>query len=546
MAQQREIYIIYDHQILFAVDASLIESIKPKGAAEDSRHLSSWLRDHRVLPVHPIRADLPEISPAAKADLRFKLKGEDQWLRCDFILGKTRAHPDNTAFGKTYDVAQLLKRKIEVQLEEDQRISLVRTQMENQLRRASREERKETISAERSRAWRRVQHRVEIITSSIGFRIGVFLSALIVLSMFGIMMFEPGQNNQFDNLWDSFWYAVVTVTTVGYGDKSPVTIGGKLVGLVLMGLGVVVLAAITGQIASYFVELQMRRREGLMSLKNLHNHFIICGWRRELEKVLDGILSVNPELDVSDLVLVNHVDKEMLQPIFDNPRYAKIKYINGDFIQSEVLLKAGIQSASRIMVLSDFSSNYSQQEVDSRTVMTVLTIESLNRQLYVVAELLDPKFEKFLKLANCDEIILSREYSKLIIANASSASGVSHVIGDLLSTDDGQGLRSRDIPADFFGKSFGDLFDYLNSRFGDITIGLLENTGNFYQRKREALNEAQMTPDISRLVENLKNVKQLVPNHSVLNPGRGYVIKSHSRAIVVEAHFSRIEEAVNG
>jgi voltage-gated potassium channel len=259
--------------------------------------------------------------------------------------------------------------------------------------------------------------------------------------------------------------------------------------------------------------------------------------------VLDGILSVNPGIDVSDLVLVNHVDKELLQPIFDNPRYSKIKYLHGDFIQAEVLQKASVETASRVMVLADFSAEYSMQEVDSRTVMTVLTIESLNRQIYVVAELLDPKFEKFLKLANCDEIILSREYSKLIIANASSASGVSHVIGDLLSTEDGQGLRSRDIPAEYFGKSFGDLFDHLNQRFGDIAIGLLENTGNFYQRKREALSEAQMTPDISRLVENLKSVKQLIPNHSVLNPGRDYPVKSHSRAIVVEARFHETAEA---
>jgi voltage-gated potassium channel len=173
------------------------------------------------------------------------------------------------------------------------------------------------------------------------------------------------------------------------------------------------------------------------------------------------------------------------------------------------------------------------QEVDSRTVMAVLTIESLTKRIYVCAELLDAKFEKYLQLANCDEIILSREYSKLILAGASTASGVSQVLMDLLDTAGGRGLETRDIPGWLVGQPFGKLCDYFSATYGSIAIGLMENTGNFYQRKREALNEAQMTPDISTLVQNLRSVKELVANKPVLNPGREYTVKKNSRAIVV-------------
>jgi voltage-gated potassium channel len=61
----------------------------------------------------------------------------------------------------------------------------------------------------------------------------------------------------------------------------------------------------------------------------------------------------------------------------------------------------------------------------------------------------------------------------------------------------------------------------------------LENTGNIYHRKKEALAEAQKTPDISKLVENLQSVKKLFPNNPVLNPGDGYIVKQNSKAIVV-------------
>ncbi len=394
--------------------------------------------------------------------------------------------------------------------------------------------RKKQQRATRTRRKTRVSNWLLGMVNSVKTRVALFLIVLIVVSMLGISFFESGLNEAFQNLWDTFWFSIVTITTVGYGDKTPVTFGGKIVGLLLMGMGVIVMAAVTGQIASFLVEQQMRRREGLLKLKNLQNHFIICGWRKELDRVIEGILAVNPQYSVSDLVLINNVGHEAMQPILQNPQFQGIQYINGDYIEEETLRRANIHKAARVIILADFAQNYSQQEVDSRTVMAVLTIESLTKRVYVAAELLDDKFEKYLKLANCDEIILSREYSKMILANASSASGISHVLQDLLSPQHGQGLEIRSIPDWLIDEPFGKLIDFYNATYGSICIGLLENTGNFYQRKREALNDAQMTPDISKLVENLRTVKELVPNKPVINPGREYTIRKNSKAIVIE------------
>ncbi len=400
----------------------------------------------------------------------------------------------------------------------------------------------EIQKAQRRRRSKRRRTNLLHLTETISFRIGIFLVILVTVSMFGILTFESGLNEAFQNIWDTFWYSIVTITTVGYGDKSPITVGGKIVGLFLMGMGVIVLAAVTGQIASFLVDQQLRRREGLLKVKNLQNHFIICGWRKEFERIIDGILSVNPALDASDIVLINNVGSETMQRVVNNPKYKGISFIYGDFIEEETLNRANISQAARVMILADFSQEYSVQEVDARTVMAVLTIESLSKRVYVVAELLDEKFEKYLKLANCDEIILSREYSKMIIANASSASGVSNILLTLLSTHHGQGLETRDIPDWLIDQPFGKISTYFYSTFGSIVIGLLENTGNFYQRKREALNEAQMTPDISKLVGNLQGVKKLIPNRPILNPGKEYMVKKNSKAIVIEINRDGAEE----
>jgi voltage-gated potassium channel len=58
---------------------------------------------------------------------------------------------------------------------------------------------------------------------------------------------------EFENLWDGVWWAVVTVTTVGYGDLYPKSVGGRLIGIALMFVGIGFLSLLTAAVASRFV-----------------------------------------------------------------------------------------------------------------------------------------------------------------------------------------------------------------------------------------------------------------------------------------------------
>jgi voltage-gated potassium channel len=59
---------------------------------------------------------------------------------------------------------------------------------------------------------------------------------------------------EFPRLWDGVWWAVVTVTTVGYGDLYPETVQGRLIGMVLMFVGIGFLSLLTAAVASRFVK----------------------------------------------------------------------------------------------------------------------------------------------------------------------------------------------------------------------------------------------------------------------------------------------------
>ncbi len=355
----------------------------------------------------------------------------------------------------------------------------------------------------------------------------------------GVMVEDAHRSSNIRTLKDAVWWAFVTSTTVGYGDYYPRSVAGRFSGIVLMFFGVAFVGVITGNIASALVEKQLKEGRGLKELK-LKNHFIICGWKRDMAEVLHHIMVRNSNFMPSDFVLINSADPAEVENLKTDPMFAHVNYIHGDYIDERVLRRANLVDASRVVIFADRLVQGSVQEVDSRTVMAVITIKSMAKNIYVCAEVLDEKFERYLRFSNCDEIILSTGYNRSIIANASAGSGISHVISELLNVDTGASIATREIPDQFLGKTYGALeAHYASLRGRDILIGILENTGNFFSRKRDAIRDAQKTPDISKLVDNLKDVKQMVANRPVINPDNNYVISKHCRAIIIEGRAGR-------
>lgn len=71
---------------------------------------------------------------------------------------------------------------------------------------------------------------------------------VILSSTLGLYLFDPGINSMFDSLW----FVLSTITTVGYGDIMPQSGPGRIIGLITLIVGVLIFSTITGAIASYF------------------------------------------------------------------------------------------------------------------------------------------------------------------------------------------------------------------------------------------------------------------------------------------------------
>lgn len=90
----------------------------------------------------------------------------------------------------------------------------------------------------------------------------IFIIVLVAAATATHFFERSGQPDQFGNLPSALWWAVVTLTTTGYGDVVPHTVGGRMVGSVVMVSGILVLALMTGILATGFAE-EVRRREYL-------------------------------------------------------------------------------------------------------------------------------------------------------------------------------------------------------------------------------------------------------------------------------------------
>ncbi len=90
----------------------------------------------------------------------------------------------------------------------------------------------------------------------------IFIMVLVTAATATHLLEREVQPELFGNIPAALWWAVVTLTTTGYGDVVPHTVGGKMVGSLVMVSGIVVLALMTGILATGFAE-EERRREYL-------------------------------------------------------------------------------------------------------------------------------------------------------------------------------------------------------------------------------------------------------------------------------------------
>jgi voltage-gated potassium channel len=297
-------------------------------------------------------------------------------------------------------------------------------------------------------------------------------SAIILFGAIGLYILDSHYRAKgTSGILDTFWWALVTITTVGYGDVVPHSTLGRIVGLILMLSGVVLVSLFTATIASIFVERKIKEGEGLESLK-VKDQIVICGWNQNGEKVIEGI-SIHDKDSSYPIVLVNELDKDEVDSIQYKYRERDLHFVRGNFVKEDVLARANIFRAKAAIILADISNGQSIEKADERTIFGAMAIKSMAPKVRICAELINRENKEYLMRANVDEIAIRGESHGSLLASASIAPGILSMIKALINNEDDNKLWGVEVPSKCVERPCRELGQYFRERWDGLLIALL-------------------------------------------------------------------------
>jgi voltage-gated potassium channel len=364
----------------------------------------------------------------------------------------------------------------------------------------------------------------------------LLLVVFILVALGGALVFmaELKANPKFARFFDSLWWAIVTITTVGYGDISPVTPLGRILAVLLMLMGVVATSILSGTIASMFVDRKLKEGKGLQDI-NMRGHTVICGWNKNAESILEGLALILKGAK-KEVVLVNSMDPEEFQALSVRHPGLDIRFVRGDFVSEKVLKRAALNTAGAAILLSDVSGGNTLANADERTILATLAIKSINPDITTSAELNNPENEQHLRRAKVDDILVNGEFNGFLLASATMTPAIPQVTKELLSFQSRGGLKQMVVPMQFVGRSFRELSDHFLKIGAGILIGLLSEEKKM--SLDDILSEGSSAIDAfikQKFAESELDVfeeeKQEI--NITLNPGADYTIKDTDSAFLI-------------
>jgi voltage-gated potassium channel len=307
-----------------------------------------------------------------------------------------------------------------------------------------------------------------------------FLGVLTTLGGISIYLVERRANEHINHLGDGLWWALVTVTTVGFGDISPVTGLGRIIGAALMVSGMLTLAIFAGVVGNTLLSAVLRIRQEQFRMSNNVDHVVVFGYDAGSRLLLDA--------------LIDEVDREgaivcMAPTVRPADLPDQVEWVNGWPTKESQLDKVRLAHAAGVIVVGPRSMP--QAQADAETLLILFTIRSYlksnpvkrKRRLYVVGEVLDRENVQHAVTAGADEVIESARLGFSLLAHAVFAHGTASVMSRVVQSG-AHNLYVGHLPEGVEpGVTFGFLFAKLRAEGEAMLIGV-----RYPEDGRDAIN----------------------------------------------------------
>jgi voltage-gated potassium channel len=296
------------------------------------------------------------------------------------------------------------------------------------------------------------------------------LLVLLIACPLALWLFEREANPQVQTVPNAYFWMWRTLMEQG----SPLefkTAGGWLVSYLVVIVGVGLVATGTATIVSRLVDLLLRRQSGMHETR-VAEHVLICGWNGRARTIVEE-LHATDQGDARPIVILADVPAA---PI-DAPGTI---FVRGDPARKEDLARAGLDRAATAILLADETHSSSPHDIDGKTLLTALSVESTKPTCYTCVEVLLAENVEHFRQVSADELIVTGEVTSLLLASAATDHGVSQVVGDLLTHDVKRGpdnLRSIDVSTSLEGTTFVDALAELKQTQAAIAVAVVDPEG---------------------------------------------------------------------
>ncbi|OIJ13806.1 hypothetical protein BKP35_08480 [Anaerobacillus arseniciselenatis] len=270
-------------------------------------------------------------------------------------------------------------------------------------------------------------------------RLFLMVIVLIITAGIAIHFIEP---ETFPSIFEGIWWAIVTASTVGYGDYAPASTVGRLLAFIVIMFGIGVVSFFVTTLASSTITTRNALKHGELEFKK-DGHFIIIGWNERSKNMIIHLQKLNPLLEI---VLIDQTLKQC--PLKNH----QMHFIRGNPLQDDTLHRANIEKAHTAVITANLHGQ--EAESDAKSIITLLALKGLNPNLYTVVEILTPEQKNNCERAGADEIIETSLLTSLAMVNSTLYHGISSVIHELLEHEKDHMLLYDDVPSRYFGQPF--------------------------------------------------------------------------------------------
>lgn len=214
----------------------------------------------------------------------------------------------------------------------------------------------------------------------------IILGALVAILLAGTMGYHLLEGWDF---LDSLYMAVITITTVGFGEVHPLSHTGRIFTMFYLLAGVSLVTYTIGTLTRMVIEGEVQqlfgRRRTMTKIKKLRDHYIICGFGRIGQMVADEF----ERRPMPFVVVENNIEKARKLP----PEYP---IIVGDATEEETLINAGIERAKGLVTVL---------HSDAANLFVTLSAREINPKLFIIARYEEERTKNKLLRAGADKVV---------------------------------------------------------------------------------------------------------------------------------------------